>query len=223
MKSTLFFKQSLGTLLFFSLIFFAAGTIKYWQGLTYTAIGLIMITLNYTVFALDKDLLAERSKPGKGVKKWDKVILALSFIGTITMFIVAGLDSGRYHWSSILHWSLYGIGILLTITGQLLFLIAQKQNRFFSSTVRIQRERGHTVCENGLYSIVRHPAYLGSTLQTIAFPLFFGSLWSIIPVSFSLFLLILRTYLEDITLRQELSGYDEYIKKTRYKLIPWVW
>jgi protein-S-isoprenylcysteine O-methyltransferase Ste14 len=114
-------------------------------------------------------------------------------------------------------------GIILTGTGQLLFLVAQKQNRFFSSTVRIQTDRGHTVCETGLYKIVRHPAYMGSLIQSIGFPMIFGSLWSIIPVCILIVLFIVRTNLEDKTLKDELKGYIEYSDKTRYRIIPYVW
>jgi protein-S-isoprenylcysteine O-methyltransferase Ste14 len=107
--------------------------------------------------------------------------------------------------------------------GQLLFLIAQKQNRFFSSTVRIQTEREHTVCNTGLYKIVRHPAYLGSIIQALGFPLIFGSLWSIIPAFASIVLLVTRTWLEDKTLLNELNGYTDYAKKTKYRIIPGIW
>jgi protein-S-isoprenylcysteine O-methyltransferase Ste14 len=223
MKSSLFVKQALGTLLFFSVIFLCAGRLDYWQGLLYVATGLIMLALNYTALRPDDELLKERTKPGEGAKKWDKIILGLSFLATIGMYCTAGFDSGRYLWSPQFHWSLYLSGILLTVAGQLLFLIAQKQNRFFSSTVRIQTERGHTVCDTGLYSIVRHPAYMGSFIQALGFPLLFGSLWSIIPTVVSIIILVTRTYLEDNTLQQELLGYAEYAQKTRYKLLPYLW
>jgi len=167
--------------------------------------------------------MEERSKPGEDTKKWDKLILGLSLLLTIIMYIVAGLDSGRYHWSIDFHWSLYLVGIIFTISGQLLFLIAQKQNKFFSSTVRIQKERSHTVCQNGLYKFVRHPAYMGSIIQLIGLPLLFGSIWSIIPISISIIITIIRTYLEDKTLRNELSGYIEYSEKTRFRLFPYIW
>jgi len=222
MKASLLIKQVFGALVFFSAIFLSAGRFWYWQGLVYVGIGLIMLALNYTVLRLDDELIKERSKPGDGVKKWDKVILGLSFLATIGMYIVAGFDSGRYHWSPEFHWSIYAIGIALTISGQLLFLIAQKQNRFFSSTVRIQTDRGHTVCDTGLYKFVRHPAYMGSVIQTIGFPFLFGSLWSILPIILLLILLIIRTYLEDKTLKSELAGYTDYADKTKYKLVPYL-
>ena len=223
MKTNYLIKHVTGTLLFFSILFISAGRIDYWQGLVYLMIGLVMILLNYTVLRIDAELLNERSKPGEGTKSWDKAILGLSFLMTISMYITAGLDSGRYHWSPDFHWSLCLLGIILTISGQLLFLVAQKQNKFFSSTVRIQTNREHVVCETGLYKIVRHPAYLGSVIQALGFPLLFGSLWSIIPIGLLIILFITRTYLEDQTLKNELKGYPEYAAKTRYKLIPYVW
>lgn len=223
MKTNYLIKHFIGTFLFFIIIFISAGRIDYWQGLVYVIIGLIMFLLNYTVLRIDSELLKERSKLGEGTKNWDKTILGLSFLIAISMYITAGLDSGRYHWSPNFHWSIYLLGIILTILGQLIFLIAQKQNKFFSSTVRIQTNREHIVCETGLYKIVRHPAYLGSMIQSLGFPLLFGSFWSIIPICLLIILLITRTNLEDKTLKNELKGYLEYSNKTQYKIIPYVW
>lgn len=223
MKSSYIFKHFVGTFIFFLIIFLSAGRLDYWQGLIYVAVGLIMSILNYTILKPDSELLIERSKPGEDSKKWDKTLLLLSFLITIIMYSVAGLDSGRYHWSPDFHMSLIIAGILFTAAGQLLFLLAQKQNKFFSSTVRIQTDRNHTVCDKGLYKIVRHPAYLGTIIQAAGFPLLFGSLWSIIPSGLLIVLNITRTYLEDKTLKKELAGYFEYSKKTRYMIIPCVW
>lgn len=223
MKQGLFIKQFVGTLVFYAAIFISAGYFMYLPGLVYAAIGVVMIILNYSLLKPDPELAAERSKPGEGAKQWDKIVLGLSFLSTISMYCVAGLDSGRFLWSPEFPWTLFAAGIILTIAGQLLFLIAQKQNKFFSSTARIQSERGHTVCDTGLYSFVRHPAYMGSTIQTIGFPLLFGSLWSEIPAACLVLLQIIRTALEDKMLRNDLDGYQAYASKTRYRLIPFVW
>lgn len=223
MSATYLLKQLTGSLVFFLVLFIAAGRPDYWQGWVYVAIGLVMLVLSYTLLKPCKELLVERSKPGAGAKVWDKKILGLSLLSTIAMYIVAGLDSGRFRWSPYVHPALGVTGILLTITGQLLFLIAQKQNRFFSSTMRIQTDRQHVVCETGLYKWVRHPAYLGSTIQALGFPLLMGSLWSFLPVIFMIVLLITRTALEDNTLLRELTGYPAYAAKTRYRLIPGLW
>jgi protein-S-isoprenylcysteine O-methyltransferase Ste14 len=223
MKTSYFIKSFAGTFIFFAIIFICAGRLDYWQGLIYVSIGLIMFVLNFTALRIDSELMEERSKPGENTKKWDKIILGLSFLATISMYIVAGLDSGRFQWSPNFHWSLCLLGILLTASGQLLFLIAQKQNRFFSSTVRIQTERQHAVCETGLYKIVRHPAYMGSVIQAAGFPLLFSSLWSIIPVSLLIILFLIRTGLEDRTLKNELTGYLNYTTKTKFRIIPYAW
>jgi protein-S-isoprenylcysteine O-methyltransferase Ste14 len=223
MKTSYYIKHFTGTFLFFLILFISAGRLGYWQGLIYVIISLIMFLLSYTVLRIDSELLNERSKPGEGAKKWDRLLLGLSFPAAIATYIIAGLDSGRYHWSPNFHWSIYLLGSILVVLGQLIFLIAQKQNRFFSSTVRIQIDRGHIVCDIGLYKIVRHPAYLGTIIQLIGFPLLIGSLWSIFPTSFSIVIFIIRTHKEDKTLKNELNGYREYALKTRYKIIPFVW
>ena len=145
MNISYFAKVLIGTLVFFSLIFISAGKLDYWQGITYVTIGIIMLIVGHTALKIDSDLQKERAKPQEGTKNWDKKILLLSFVATLAMYIIAGLDSGRFHWSPEFHWSLYTLGMVLTALGQLLFLIAQKQNQFFSSTVRIQTDRGHKV------------------------------------------------------------------------------
>jgi len=223
MKINYVIKHFIGTFLFFTILFISVGRIDYWQGLIYVFLGLIMTILNYTFLRIDADLIMERSKPGEGTKKWDKIILGLSLLTTIFNFVIAGLDSGRYHWSPYFHWSIYLLGIFLTASGQLLFLIAQKQNKFFSSTARTQIDRKQIVSDLGLCKIVRHPAYMSSIIQSLGFPLLFGSLWSFIPICLMILLLITRTNLEDKTLKNELQGYLEYANRTRYRIIPFVW
>ena len=223
MNTSYLIKHIVGSMLFFSILFICAGRLDYWQGVIYVAIGLVMVVLNYTALRIDTELRNERSKPGKGARQWDKIILGISFLLTISIYITAGLDSGRYHWSPDFHWSLWLLGSILTASGQLLFLVAQKQNKFFSSTVRIQTDREHVVCETGLYKIVRHPAYLGQVIQTLGFPLLFGSLWSIVPIGLLIVLCLIRTFLEDKTLLKELKGYQAYAIKTRFRILPYVW
>ena len=223
MKTSYILKHFAGTFIFFLVIFLSAGKLNYPQGLIYVFIGVIMGILNYTILKPDAELLDERGKAGAGAKKWDKSILGLSFLLTIAMYVIAGLDSGRYGWSPVFHPGLMAAGIILTATGQLLFMVAQKQNRFFSSTVRIQTDRNHKVCDTGLYKFVRHPAYLGLLVQSVGFPLLFGSVWSMIPVCILIIIHLIRTYLEDNTLKEELSGYREYSITTRYRIFPYVW
>lgn len=216
-------KHTLGTAITFLFLFVAAGTINYFPGLIYLFISLLALILHYTVLTPDKGLLEERSNPKSNTKEWDKKVLGLLGILTIVIYITAGLDTGRYHTSPVLPLYFMYIGVLMTFAGQIIFMLAQKQNKFFSSVVRIQTDRGHAVHQHGLYSIVRHPAYLGMIIQSIGFIFLFRSLWTIIPVALSIFLIIYRTYREDLVLQNELPDYKTYQNNTKYRLVPFVW
>lgn len=100
---------------------------------------------------------------------------------------------------------------------------ATASNRFFSQIFRIQSERGHTVATGGPYRYVRYPAYVGAIVYELAAPILLASWWAWIISVLSIFLLILRTALEDRTLQADLAGYTEYARQVRYRLLPGVW
>ena len=87
----------------------------------------------------------------------------------------------------------------------------------------IQKDRGHQVCQDGPYKIVRHPGYVGVILMALGIPIALGSLWGLIPGILTVVLIVYRTVMEDRTLQQELPGYKEYAQKVRYLLIPRIW
>ena len=89
--------------------------------------------------------------------------------------------------------------------------------------VRIQKEREHQVATTGPYKIIRHPGYVGFILMSLATPILLGSLYGLIMSVFVVVILIIRTTLEDRTLKNELTGYLEYSKKVKYRLIPFIW
>jgi protein-S-isoprenylcysteine O-methyltransferase Ste14 len=167
----LFVKSFSGILFFILILFVSAGRMNYYQGWIYSAMSLFGMSMDFALTGNDIELLRERSKPPRDAKEWDKRILKLSALITIMAFVVAGLDSGRYQWSPRLHWGICLLGIVVMFAGQVLFLISKKINKFFSSVVRIQSDRGHTVCETGLYRVVRHPGYLGMITSWFGFPL----------------------------------------------------
>ena len=102
-------------------------------------------------------------------------------------------------------------------------LWAMFSNRFFSSIVRIQAERGHAVVTGGPYRFVRHPGYVAFILQSPATALLLGSLWALVPAGLAGALLAVRTALEDRMLRAELAGYGEYAEAVRWRLVPGLW
>ncbi|HQQ93920.1 MAG TPA: isoprenylcysteine carboxylmethyltransferase family protein [Bacteroidia bacterium] len=219
-----FLLKTLITALVFSLILFlSAGKIDYFQGWIFLAGNLITGFMNYWTIRNDPELMNERSNVADNAKSWDKKILGISALVYVLNVILAGLDSGRFQCSAQFHWSLYAGGVLFLLMGQVIFLAARKQNRYFSSVVRIQKDREHKVCDSGLYRIVRHPGYLGMIISLASIPLITGSVWSSLSTGLAILLLVIRTQLEDKTLLNELEGYISYSQKTRFKLIPGVW
>ena len=223
MKARFLIKAFTATIIFSAILFLSAGKINYCGGWIFLVTNMISSFMNFWWIRNDPELMRERAQIGEGAKSWDKRILILSGITYLLCLFVAGLDSGRYHWSPGFHWSIYLSGILITLAGQVLFFQARKENRYFSSVVRIQSDRGHAVCDTGVYKIVRHPGYSGMMISLIGLPLITGSLWSGIPLAIAMVLLFLRTYLEDETLKSELAGYTEYAQRTKQRLIPKVW
>ncbi|MDR7665544.1 isoprenylcysteine carboxylmethyltransferase family protein [Methanosarcina sp. Z-7115] len=96
-------------------------------------------------------------------------------------------------------------------------------DKLFETTVRVQKERGRKVVSTGPYSIVRHPGYAGMILFYGCTPFIIVSLYGLIPVLLLAVAFVFRTYFEDRLLYKELSGYKEYAKKVRYRLVPFIW
>ena len=93
-------------------------------------------------------------------------------------------------------------------------------NKYFECTVRIQSERNHQVCSDVPYKYVRHPGYSSIILTGPSYPLILGSWWAYVAIAALILLIVVRTILEDNTLKKELPGYREFVQKTRYGLIP---
>jgi len=170
-------------------------------------------------------LLAERQNIEniQNAKAWDKVLAPLMAVsvGYPTVF-VAGLDH-RYDWSSEFPKWLIVIGFILISLGYAFAAWALAENRFFSSVVRIQTDRGHVVCDSGPYRFVRHPGYAGNILALFGIVLALGSVWTLIPAAVASIIAVIRTVLEDQTLQEELPGYRDYARRVRYRLIPWIY
>lgn len=179
-------------------------------------------------------ILAERRHPGllverqnlekaKGAKAWDKVLAPLMALSvSFPLVIVAGLDH-RFGWSPDVPLWLSVLGLLLISLGYAFATWALMENRFFSSVVRIQLERGHTVCDSGPYRLVRHPGYAGNVLALPGMVLAFSSAWTLVPAALALIITLIRTVLEDRTLQEELPGYRDYARRVRYRLFPGIY
>ena len=170
-------------------------------------------------------LLAERQDIEKiqSSKAWDKVLAPLMALSlSFPLVIVAGLDH-RHGWSPVFPLWLNVLGFILISLGYAFAAWAFIENRFFFSTVRIQTDEGHVVCDSGPYRIVRHPGYAGNIPPLLGIVLAFGSVWTLIPAAVALIIAVIRTALEDKTLKRELPGYRDYARRVHYRLIPGIY
>ncbi len=204
-------------------MFFLAGRLSYWQAWGYGGMGLLLGLAVAVLFVRKPDVIKERVRPGPGMKWWDRVFFALYIPSFLAVLAVASLDAGRYHWTASMPVPAYIAAYITLSVAYGVSVWAMWTNRFFSSVVRIQTERGQHVVQEGPYRLVRHPGYVCAILLGLASAVALGSLWSLIPAGLMAMLVIARTALEDATLQRELPGYPEYARKVRYRLVPGVW
>jgi protein-S-isoprenylcysteine O-methyltransferase Ste14 len=205
-------------------LFAPAGTLRWWNGWLFMGLGVALVgMLTGIVFRKSPDLVQERMTAAGRAKAWDRVLVPiLAVVLPFTSNILAGLDR-RFGWTTALDLPHHLAGLLAMLAGMLLTFRAMQANRFFSSHVRIQHDRGHTVVSDGPYRFVRHPGYAGTILYNLGAPVMLGSL-----VAFSVgiamaVLFVVRTVFEDRVLRRELPGYPEYAARVHYRLLPLVW
>lgn len=157
----------------------------------------------------------------ENTKLFDKIFVVIFIPLAYGVPLIAGLDAVRFQWTSM-HVLLSYMGGILFILASVFGVWAMAVNSHFEMTVFIEGEQ-HRVCTSGPYRFVRHPGYSAEILSLISSSFLLGSWWSLIPAGILSFVFIIRTTLEDKTLQEELPGYSEYAKKTRYRLIPFIW
>jgi len=202
------------------------GDFGWWQAWGYSLL-IVVAGLGGRIWAERRHpgLLAERQNMEKAqnAKTWDKVLAPLMALSvSFPLVIVAGLDH-RFGWSPVFPLWLIVLGFLLISLGYAFAAWALIENRFFSSVVRIQVDRGHVVCDSGPYRIVRHPGYAGNMLALPGMVLALSSMWTLVPAAVALIIAVIRTVLEDRTLQEELPGYRNYARRVRNRLIPGIY
>ncbi len=178
----------------------------------------ILLLLKY-----NPGLLAERiniSPPNQ--KAWDKAFVLLLDVFFFAWMILMPLDAVRFHWSWMPLW-LQVVGGIALVVSFVLMSLTFRENSYLSPMVRVQEERGQTVISTGPYHLVRHPMYAGGLFMFLGTPLLLGSWYGLLLVVLFLPALFVRTVLEERTLRQGLSGYEDYMKQVKYRLVPYIW
>jgi len=203
-----------------AILFIAAGTLSWKWAWAVLLLGLFLLIIN--LILLPAELIEERGRKKENAKKWDKMLTSIISFPTILMYVFSGLDH-RFNWTGDVNIIINIAGLVFIFFGSMIFTWSMVSNKFFSTLVRMQIDRQHTVVTEGPYKYVRHPGYLGYMVFTLATPIALGAFSGLIFSGIIGLLLIVRTVLEDATLKKELPGYAEYTKNVKYKLIPFLW
>lgn len=213
--------NTLAVLLMFLCVFLPAGRLNFWQGWAYVAIYALVPLLIFRF--VPSELMKERRNPGRHAKVSENIFMVSYSLLAFAIPAVSSLDAGRFRWTGPFPVYVNIVFFLFIMLSGALVIWSMRVNRFFSSVIRIQTDRGHSVIQNGPYAVVRHPGYAGVILNGIATPLALGSIVGLIPVLLLLALTIARTSMEDRTLQRDLPGYLDYARKVRCRLLPGIW
>lgn len=230
-KDVLFWKAAVwraaqvlvGLLLMMAVFFISAGRTDLPRAWVFFSLYFVSLLLNTVIFLkFNPEIIRARSEIRGETKWWDKIFAILYTVFTLTMFIICGLDVGRFNISSI-GVEFFAVGIIIFIVGWMFVAWSIVENKFSETTVRIQNEKDQRVVSTGPYAIVRHPGYIGMILFYGCAPFIIGSLYGLIPALLLAPAFIFRTHFEDETLYEELPGYKEYTRKVKYRLFPFIW
>jgi len=179
-----------------------------------------VVCLTVATLTIEPELFRERARPGGQPLKLRYYALLLP---PIAHWCIAGLDVGRFHWSDSVPPALRIAGLAIFASGLALIIWAMRINRFFSSVIRLQEDRGHQLVTAGPYRWVRHPGYIAASGFCLASGIALGSWLAMLPAIVCIPLLLRRTVAEDRFLKGHLKGYSAYADAVRYRWVPGIW
>ena len=207
------------------LLFLLAGDWRWLEGWIFAAVFFLGSwgTLLYLYFA-DPALLKERysSPVQKEQKSWDKALLSLFFLEFLAWFAIMPLEANRFGWTPLFPSWLRLAGAALLVFAFYMLFAALKENTFAAPVVKMQKERGQEVVSTGPYAIVRHPMYAGAVLLFVSGPLLLSSYWGLALGVALIVTIAVRSVGEEAMLKEELAGYREYMRRVRWRMIPFV-
>lgn len=212
-------KFLLGVILVGLLIFLPAGSFSFFNGWLFCGLLFIPMFFAGIVMMVKNPALLEKRLSAKEKRQEQSLVVKLSGLMFIIGFVVAGLGF-RLHWYALPK-EVVLVASVVFLTAYLLYAEVLRENTYLSRTVEVQENQ--KVIDTGLYGIVRHPMYSITLLLFLSMPLVLGSLYSLIVFLAYPFIIAKRIKDEEKLLEKELEGYREYIKKVKYRLIPFIW
>ena len=212
-------KYVMGLLFMAVLVFWPAGSLRFWNG--WLMIGLLfipMLILGIVLFIKAPELLKKRLN-AKEKSADQQGVVAVSGLMFLVGFIVAGLDH-RLSWSTMPDWVVIAASAVFLIS-YALYAEVMRENAYLSRTIEVQD--GQKVIDTGLYGVVRHPMYAVTLWLFLAIPLILGSWYALILFVVYPAVIAVRIRGEEKLLEEELPGYKEYKTKVKYRMIPFIW
>lgn len=219
LRRLVYSRVSMGIPVLFAILFLPPGTLAYWEAWVYLAILLIPMFLAFRYLLKNSPELLERRMRMREKETAQKRIIRLSYVYFLIAFVLPGFDR-RWDWSQVPAIVVI-LADALVVLGYGTFLLVMRENRYASRIIEV--EQAQQVISSGPYAVVRHPMYVGVSLMYIASPLALGSYWAVVPAALIIPILVARILNEEKVLGQELKGYQEYMQKVRFRLIPGLW
>lgn len=211
-----------GLVVFCLLLFVPAGTFNYWQAWVFLAVFGVSTWIP-SIYLLRKNPAAlerrMRAGPAAETRMVQKIVIAVAFLSLAAMIVLSVLDH-RFGWSR-LPMAVSLTGDVLVAIGLGIAMLVVIQNSYAAANIRVEAEQ-HVV-STGLYGLVRHPMYVGDVILMVGIPLALGSYWGLVFVIPGVVVLAARILDEEKALIHELAGYQEYMQKVPYRLVPYVW
>lgn len=208
-----------GLVIISALLFIPAWTLLYWQAWLLIAILFIPMFAAGIVMMIKNPSLLKKRLNAKEEQSEQKTVVALSGVMFVAAFVSAGLNF-RFGWI-VLPDAVTYISAVIFLIAYVLYAEVMRENEYLSRTIEVQENQ--TVIDTGMYGIVRHPMYFTTVLIFLSMPLVLGSVISFAVMLFYFPIIIKRILNEEEVLEKGLSGYSEYKKKVKYRLIPFIW
>ena len=212
-------KLILGLAVIATLLFAPAGTFSFpgaWRLLMLLFIPMIIMGVALLIWA--PETLSRRLR-SKEVRVKQKGVVALSGIMFVASFILAGLDF-RFGWSEVPFWVTWTAGSIFLLSYGM-YAEVLRENEWLSRSIEVME--GQKVVSTGLYGIIRHPMYTATIGMFLAMPLVMGSWWAFLVMVPYILAIVARIKDEEMLLRKELDGYQEYKENVRWRLVPYIW
>jgi protein-S-isoprenylcysteine O-methyltransferase Ste14 len=153
----------------------------------------------------------------------DRVVTPLFIVSLLAWFVFIPVDVFRLWLLPPPSLEVSVFGVVVSLAGYAIIWTTLFQNAFAVPIVKDQSERGQVLIDTGLYGRIRHPFYLGFILFLMGLALWLESYASVLVLLLPCFFLVARIKVEERTLSETLLGYADYMRRVRYRLVPFVW